>query len=566
MSGTSRRRYNPRLLKTIQLSGLVVAILVFFYSCFIYFSSASAPTPFYSDEALIYSTSAFILLSIAQALVRPSTTRALSIDMVFNYLLASFYAVFVVGNAPAVYIFGVVLIVATEVILDVRAMIIGIIYFSCVMIAFGGLYPDETGGVLVSVIISTVLMVGTAIMVVKLRDSDLVRVELYESLKDREELQAQRLETVINSINDATLSVTPSGIVQLYNAATLSLLDTNKSINGTKIDDLFKLTDEEGAPVSLTSLAHNPGKIIERSDLTHTYANGQKINLAMSISPIRSAFKGVSRNMKGVIIIARDITKQKSLDDERDEFISVVSHELRTPVAIAEGALSNIQFLIEKGGNAALLAKTLDEAHQQVLFLGQMVNDLATLSRAQRGVNMEPEEIQVETFLHELQDKYQASASKQNLKLELSIHTSGIIRTPRMAIEEVMQNFITNAIKYTKKGSVTIAVRRVNEGDSPEVEFSVRDTGIGISKSDQAHVFQKFWRSEDYRTRETNGTGLGLHVVEQLADKMGTHIELISRLNHGSTFSFRLPLVLHHAAKNQVGDKSDNQVMQIESH
>jgi signal transduction histidine kinase len=262
--------------------------------------------------------------------------------------------------------------------------------------------------------------------------------------------------------------------------------------------------------------------------------------------------------MKGSIVIVRDITKQKSLDDERDEFIAVVSHELRTPVAIAEGALSNIQFLVDKGGDVKLLEKTLDDAHQQILYLAQMVNDLSTLSRAQRGVNMDPEDINVKDFLHELHGKYLDSAKKQHLKLELSLHATGIVRTPRMAIEEVMQNFITNAIKYTKKGSVTIGASRVNDGHGPEVEFSVRDTGIGISKSDQTHVFQRFWRSEDYRTRETTGTGLGLHVVEQLAIKMGTRIELKSRLDHGSTFSFRLPLVVQHAAKNQVTDKGND--------
>ena len=74
------------------------------------------------------------------------------------------------------------------------------------------------------------------------------------------------------------------------------------------------------------------------------------------------------------------------------------------------------------------------------------------------------------------------------------------------------------------------------------IKFVVKDTGIGISKSDQAKVFQKFYRSEDYRTRETSGTGLGLYVTEKLAHKIGVSIQLVSRLNHGSSFSFTLPV------------------------
>jgi signal transduction histidine kinase len=104
-------------------------------------------------------------------------------------------------------------------------------------------------------------------------------------------------------------------------------------------------------------------------------------------------------------------------------------------------------------------------------------------------------------------------------------------------LHELLQNFITNAIKYTREGSVTLIVRRQKD----DILFEVSDTGIGISKSDQAKVFDKFYRSEDYRTRETSGTGLGLYVTHKLAKKMGTTITLKSRLNHGSHFSFTLP-------------------------
>jgi len=108
-------------------------------------------------------------------------------------------------------------------------------------------------------------------------------------------------------------------------------------------------------------------------------------------------------------------------------------------------------------------------------------------------------------------------------------------------LHELLQNFITNAIKYTKEGSITLEVARKKD----TIHFAVKDTGIGISKSDQAKVFNKFYRSEDYRTRETGGTGLGLYVAVKLAKKLGTEIDLSSRLNHGSTFSFTLPSIKH---------------------
>ena len=110
--------------------------------------------------------------------------------------------------------------------------------------------------------------------------------------------------------------------------------------------------------------------------------------------------------------------------------------------------------------------------------------------------------------------------------------------TSRLYLEEMLQNFITNAIKYTQAGSVTLTIKRTDN----KIVFAVTDTGIGIAKNEQKKVYQKFYRSEDYRTRETSGTGLGLYVVQKLAKKMETEVELTSRLNHGSTFSFELPL------------------------
>ena len=166
-----------------------------------------------------------------------------------------------------------------------------------------------------------------------------------------------------------------------------------------------------------------------------------------------------------------------------------------------------------------------------------MVNDLSTLSRAERGVADATEEIDVAVMVHDLYNEYGPQAEAKGLHFNLDASPQlGTVVASRLYLKELLQNFITNAIKYTKKGEVTLIVKKV--GDS--LEFAVKDTGIGISKSDQAHVFDKFWRSEDYRTRETGGTGLGLYVTAKLAKKLGTTIKMTSRLNHGSTFSFTL--------------------------
>src|SRR5206468_12031167 len=109
--------------------------------------------------------------------------------------------------------------------------------------------------------------------------------------------------------------------------------------------------------------------------------DGSKINVYLSIAPVRLGFG--HDGTKGHVILLRDITREKSLEEERDEFISVVSHELRTPIAIAEGNIGNAKFIVEKTGDLEAIKKALNDAHSQVLFLSDMINDLSTLSRAE---------------------------------------------------------------------------------------------------------------------------------------------------------------------------------------
>jgi signal transduction histidine kinase len=236
----------------------------------------------------------------------------------------------------------------------------------------------------------------------------------------------------------------------------------------------------------------------------------------------------------------KDVTKAKSLEEERDEFISVVSHELRTPITIVEGTLSNMQMMMgHPDVTQQMLKDSVNTAHEQIMFLASMVNDLSTLSRAERGVGNSAEEIDVKQLAQEMFTKYETSAKDKSLHLNMDISAKlGKVQVSRLYLEELLQNFMTNAIKYTKKGSVTIQIKQKDD----IITFTVKDTGIGISKSDQQKVFAKFYRSEDYRTRETSGTGLGLYVAAKLAHKLGTKITLVSRLNFGSSFSFKLPV------------------------
>lgn len=352
-------------------------------------------------------------------------------------------------------------------------------------------------------------------------------------LKQQEQREA--LLTIINGTNQAIFTVSSTGIIRIYNSALLSLIDTNQSLSGRRVDDILPLYAKDSSPVSLLQLMRDT-KHFERDDLTLKFSDGDGIRLHISVNRVQSAFSPNRQAAdEGFVCIARDVTKQKSLEEERDEFVSVVSHELRTPVTIAEGTISNVQYFIENGADPVKLVPSLKEAHEQIVLLANMINDLGTLSRAERGAGDLLEEIDIKELSETVYKSYQSHAKKKGLELNLDIGAKlGTVTTSRLYLEEMLQNFVTNAIKYTQEGSVTLCAHRTPAG----VEFAVKDTGIGISKTDLKHIFEKFYRSEDYRTRETNGTGLGLYVVTKLMHKLGTKVEVKSRLNHGSTFSF----------------------------
>ena len=344
----------------------------------------------------------------------------------------------------------------------------------------------------------------------------------------------QRLITLINNITDAILSTDEHGIINTYNSAALNLIDTNSGINGEHISKVLELKTIDKKPIDIFKELTKSSTIRQRDDIIMMIDDDDYVRLEVTLAPVQG---GDKITPDGYVLILRDVTKTKSLEEERDEFISIVSHELRTPIAIAEGSLSNAKLLVERNITSKI-PEAIDESHKQILFLARMVNDLSTLSRAERGIADETEIIDVAELAAQINSEYSPQAAEKNLAFNLDIGGRlGSVQASRLYLEEILQNFIANAIRYTQEGSVTLSIKKNRSG---EIIFKIIDTGIGISKADLNKIFDKFYRAEDYRTRETKGTGLGLYVSAKLAKKLGCKIEVESRLNHGSTFGFRL--------------------------
>lgn len=453
--------------------------------------------------------------------------------MIVFHVLTMLFVLFVSGFLTTFLSIWIILMIGAEMLYKGRGYLLSLAALMLTAALSFVIHPDLLGNQKLEIAQGTIIVAIIGYAIAKIRSTTERERLALQRTREQESFQRERLLALVNSMGDAVVTTTEDGTIKVYNAALISLLDTNANLSGKNLDQVLNLCNRSKKPVSILQDAQAIGKLFSRTDLMHKFNEDEYMRLYINVAPIRPGYQ--SHAESGFIFIIRDITKEKTLEEERDEFISVVSHELRTPVAIAEGNLSNIQLLHERGASPEMIKHAIIDSHEQIVYLSKIINDLGTLSRAERGINAEGTElIDTKEFLTEMFRTYAPQAQKKKLHLNLDLSSQlSPIQSSRLYLEEILQNFITNAIKYTQHGSVTIIGHDTSKG----VYMAVKDTGIGMSKSDQRHMFEKFYRSEDYRTRESSGTGLGLYISQKLASKLNIEIKFETRLNHGSTFS-----------------------------
>ena len=354
-------------------------------------------------------------------------------------------------------------------------------------------------------------------------------------------LDRERLLAVINNMTEGVLTLDTNFTVTMSNAVALDILDVNEA-HGQHIDELLHLIDKSEKPIKLAPIIQsqqiggNTRRLTSRDWQLH-YTDGTTAYVYISVAPVQPAFGRAQSG--GYVVIIQDITHEKNLEIERSEFISVASHELRTPVAVAEGHVSNALMTADKEHTPEAVKEMLKKAHDQIIFLSSMLNDLSTLSRAEQG-NLAAT---IETFdVNELIDALLHDFRPQALQKKLTFGYEGEkdigkLASSQLYVHEILQNFITNAVKYTEKGGITLSAQRSGNA----IEFSVADSGIGIGRNEHSKISEKFFRSSDFRVRKEGGTGLGLYIAVKLAKLLGGSISFDSELNKGSVFRLRVP-------------------------
>lgn len=481
----------------------------------------------------------FTVLGLVQMVWDPYTRfKVLVYDLIYASI-GALISIYIIGFASPLVFLGWLMLIITAAIYfnrQITALIYGIFFFSLLVWIIQH-YRNLPQGEIVELLFGAVFISWITIFILTVWELFNRSVHQLDTSRENERLVRERLSSLINSMVDGVLAVDEKHKIVEYNGALLNILDMNLNLRGKDISRIGKLVDQNNQPVDLKKFIDSTKSQQISRDFKILYKDKSTANVYISVASVHLGFG--HEYTRGFVLVMRDITREKSLEEERDEFISVVSHELRTPIAIAEGNLSNAQYIAKEIHGNEPIKDALKQAHEQILFLSGMINDLATLSRAERGkLNVEIEEIETNKLIDDLIDAYTPQAKDKGLKLE-AVHTEKpmTLCSSRLYVREILQNFITNAIKYTEKGSVTIAAAPTKSG----VSFTVTDTGIGISKSDQERVFDKFFRSEDYRTRANSGTGLGLYVTVKLARMVHADIDLKSKINQGSTFTISIP-------------------------
>jgi len=253
---------------------------------------------------------------------------------------------------------------------------------------------------------------------------------------------------------------------------------------------------------------------------------------------------------------ARLYTAVQAADRAKSEFVGIVAHELKTPMTSIQGYASLTKMMGEE--NKSLLPRQgefIDKITDMVKRMEVLVSDLADISRIESGhFSMEPIRVPVQRIVDAVRDTTIQQIDERDHSLVLNVEEN----LPDMFVDyyrllQVLTNFVSNAYKYTPNGG-TITLSAVKEVKDNRIRFTVKDTGIGLSRSQLAKLGTKFWRAEDDYTRAQQGTGLGFAITRNLVHLMGSQIEIESEPGEGSAFTFSVeiaPIEIHDDSSTQ---------------
>ncbi|MEX2461636.1 MAG: cell wall metabolism sensor histidine kinase WalK [Paenibacillaceae bacterium] len=349
---------------------------------------------------------------------------------------------------------------------------------------------------------------------------------LKEALSLNEE-ERDKLASILSNMSDGVIATDNEGRVIVINQRAKQMLQLDEQIEGTQLAQILGISQEMALPRLIGQTYTN---IIEVS-----FPNREELNVRVTFTPIHRREKGIT----GTIVVLQDVTEQEQLEQARREFVANVSHELRTPLttiksyleALEGGALEDRQ-LAER-----FVGVTRNETERMI----RLVTDLLHLSRLDSKEAMLAKEwITVSDMLEEVADRFAFQLLQRNTEIFIMLEQElPEILIDRDKIDQVLDNLVSNAIKYTGDGGRIELGASKNEQN--ELEIFVQDNGVGVPQKDMSRIFERFYRVDKGRSRNMGGTGLGLSIAQEIIHAHGGDILLESEYNIGTRVTFTIP-------------------------
>lgn len=365
-----------------------------------------------------------------------------------------------------------------------------------------------------------------------------VMTQRLQEAAETNEQEKEKFSLILANMSDGVIATDSAGKIIVFNKRAFEMIqDIHLSQN---IQDLFSLNFTE---------------LIERllEDEIYTIEFHRK-NHFQEDEYYRIMFSSIIRReiiLSGIIAVIQNVTEQQKLDQARREFVANVSHELRTPLttiksyteALSEGAMHDSQL------STRFMGVIRNETERMI----RLVSDLLQLSRfdSKRGmIKLTPTLIL--PMVEEIIDRFSFQLHNKHIEASLNVEDDQLsVDIDRDKIEQVLDNLISNAIKYTQEnGKISIHVRTVEQ---TMLQISIEDTGIGISEKDLVHIFDRFYRVDKARARNMGGTGLGLSIAQEIVTAHKGTIELRSQLNVGTQAIVTIPYSWYLPTKDKEG-------------
>lgn len=343
-----------------------------------------------------------------------------------------------------------------------------------------------------------------------------------QRLNHKQKLQSNRLKTTVESIPSSILMIDKYGEIVVANKAYYELFTPEEAVEHKSYVEFIDVKIQK----LIVDAFKVEKPIYDQVELTIDQVHQKYFDTACV--PILSKTK---KNLYGMVIVMHDITNLKKLENLRREFVANVSHELKTPITSIKGFAETL--LDGAKNDEQALDDFLQIISKESNRIETLVFDLLDLSHVEQQSEIETEYISLSDIAELTIKNMQTIAESKDITIVNEVTPDIVIDANNDKVSQVVINLLSNAISYSKESDEVI-VRVYKEGNKRILE--VEDFGMGISEEDQKHIFERFYRVDKARSRDSGGTGLGLSITKHIMEAHNGRINVISSPNEGSTF------------------------------